>query len=235
MKYCIHCGQELSDSAKFCSKCGKPQDSKSEASRDLSFINDEEYLKTPEGKEKYLALIQELYSYFYSISDDYEQYDELINEIASLEGADFNDTTMDVFYGKSTAEYFSDICCKAEAYARKIKKHYEASDLAKQLISSPFTNPDIIYQIKWLITNDYDNTINEACDTLENTIIHYGSDLRYVLKTYLLGQVAMREKGLPKGEAPIRAAFFPKNFFEHGFMEIAKKDTLEKYYGKDDV
>lgn len=235
MKYCIHCGQELSDGAKFCSKCGKPQDSKSEASQDLSFINNEEYLKTPEGKEKYLALIEKLYSYFYSISDDYEKYNELINEIANLEGADFSDTTWDVFYGKSTAEHFSDICCEAEAYARRIKKHYEDSDLAKHLISSSYTNPDIIYQIKWLITNDYDNTIDEACDTLGNTIIHYDSDLRSVLKTYLLGQVAMREKGLPKGEAPIRVAFFPKNFFNHGFMEIAKKAVLEEYYGKDDV
>ena len=238
MKYCIHCGQELSDSAKFCSKCGKPQDSKSEVSRDLSFINNEEYLKTPEGKEKYLALIKELYSYFDSISNDYEKYDELINEIASLEGADFNDTTMDIFYGKRISEYFSDICYEAEAYARKIKKHYEASDLAKQLISSSFTNPNIISQIQWLITNDYDNTIDEACNTLENTIVNYNYDLKYVLKTYLLGQVSMREKGLPKGETPARAAFFPKKFFDRGYMEIYMKllkEEAKKAMEEDDV
>lgn len=229
MKYCIYCGQELSDGAKFCSKCGKSQDSKSEASQDLSFINNEEYLKAPEGKEKYLSLVERLYSYFNSISDDYQKYDELIEEIAGLEGCDFDDAELNALYNGDVAKYFSDICYKAEIYARKIDEHYEKFDLA-QLIDSPFTNPNIIFQIKWLIMNGYADSIDDACAILNGTTIGSSdSNLQHILRIYLLGQIAAREKGLPEEETAIRAAFFPKGFFDKAYGALWKKDFIEKH------
>lgn len=207
MKYCIHCGQELSDGAKFCSKCGKKQAS--------------EEIPDPADKEKYLATFKELVDYFDKVSNLYDQYDECIKDLVTT---DFDWPYFEELEGKSPEQYYLDKCYEADDLAKRLLDHYMASPIAKNLINIAYTNPSILRWKIWSLLEKTDNlTVDGACNLLD--LMTFSTD-RVSKNVYLEGQRMIRTARFPKDYNYCKAIFFHASFFDKAFTANEMHDAL---------
>jgi hypothetical protein len=82
-KYCVYCGTEISDDAKFCSQCGKEQKKESEINQ-----KKQEEITIAE-KDNLIESLDKAKNYFQQKQSTYDEYDDLLkkkSEIIKLSG-----------------------------------------------------------------------------------------------------------------------------------------------------